>query len=64
MSDDDPFAPIKKAMPLEAQLEAASIDELEARIERLKREIAACEAAIVAKQAQRAAAESVFGGRS
>jgi uncharacterized small protein (DUF1192 family) len=64
MHDDDPFAPVKKAIPLEMQLEAASIDELEARIERLRREIAACETAIAAKRAQRAAADSVFGGRS
>ena len=42
MIDDDPFAPpVKKAVPLEQQLENASIDELEFRIERLKAEIAA-----------------------
>lgn len=63
MFDDDPFAsPAKKPVPLEAQLENASIGELEARIESLKREIAQCEAAIAAKRAQRAAADSVFGG--
>jgi uncharacterized small protein (DUF1192 family) len=63
MIDDDPFAPpVKKAVPLEQQLENASIDELEFRIERLKAEIAACENAIKAKRAQRAAADSVFGG--
>ncbi|QGZ94130.1 DUF1192 family protein [Terricaulis silvestris] len=63
MIDDDPFAPpVKKAVPLEQQLENASIDELEFRIERLKTEIAACEEAIKAKRAQRAAADSVFGG--
>jgi uncharacterized small protein (DUF1192 family) len=64
MHDDDPFAPIRKAIPLEQQLENASIDELEARIERLRGEIAACEEAITAKRAQRAAADSVFGARS
>ncbi|WP_395644964.1 DUF1192 family protein [Terricaulis sp.] len=64
MFDDDPFAPpAKKALSLEAQLENASIDELEDRIERLKGEIAQCERAITAKRAQRAAADSVFGGR-
>jgi uncharacterized small protein (DUF1192 family) len=64
MIDDDPFAPpVKKAVPLEQQLENASIDELEFRIERLKTEIAACEAAIKAKRAQREAADSVFGSR-
>ena len=64
MFDDDPFAPpVKKPVSLEAQLENASIDELESRIERLKAEIAQCERAITAKRAQRAAADSVFGGR-
>ena len=64
MIDDDPFAPpAKKAVPLELQLEAASIDELEARIAKLKAEIAQCEEAIVKKRAQRAAADSVFGSR-
>jgi uncharacterized small protein (DUF1192 family) len=64
MIDDDPFAPpVKKAVPLEQQLENASIDELEHRIEKLKAEIVACEQAISAKRAQRAAADSVFGAR-
>jgi uncharacterized small protein (DUF1192 family) len=64
MIDDDPFAPpVKKTVPLEQQLENASIDELEFRIERLKAEITACEDAIKAKRAQRAAADSVFGSR-
>lgn len=64
MLDDDPFAPpVKKPASLEAQLENASIGELEARIERLKAEIAQCERAIQSKRAQRAAADSVFGSR-
>jgi uncharacterized small protein (DUF1192 family) len=64
MFDDDPFAPpVKKPVSLEAQLENASVDELEARIERLKVEIGMCERAIAAKKAQRAVADSVFGGR-
>ncbi|MGH6952468.1 MAG: DUF1192 family protein [Vitreimonas sp.] len=64
MIDDDPFAPpVKKALSLEAQLENASIDELETRIETLRAEIAQCERAIGAKRAQRAAADSVFGAR-
>lgn len=64
MFDDDPFAPpAKKPMSLEAQLENASIGELESRIERLRAEISACEKAIQAKRAQRAAADSVFGAR-
>jgi uncharacterized small protein (DUF1192 family) len=62
MFDDDPFAPpVKKPMPIETQLENASIDDLEDRIERLKAEIALCEHAIARKRAQRAAADSVFG---
>lgn len=62
MLDDDPFAPpVKKPASLEAQLENASIDDLEDRIARLKVEIAQCERAIAAKRAQRAAADSVFG---
>lgn len=64
MIDDDPFAPPqKKALSLQAQLENASITELEDRIERLRDEIAQCERAIQAKRAQRAAADSVFGAR-
>ena len=64
MFDDDPFAPpVKKPVSLEAQLENASIEELESRIERLKAEISQCELAIAAKRAQRAAADSVFGAR-
>ncbi len=64
MIEDDPFAPpVKKPVPLEQQLEVASIDELEFRIEKLKAEIALCEAAIAAKRKQREAADSVFGAR-
>lgn len=65
MIDDDPFAPpVKKPVSLEVQLETASIDELEHRIERLREEIAQCERAIASKRAQRAAADSVFGSQS
>jgi uncharacterized small protein (DUF1192 family) len=65
MFDDDPFAPpVKKPLSLEAQIENASVEELESRIERLRAEIAQCEHAISAKRAQRAAADSVFGARS
>ncbi|MBL8531779.1 MAG: DUF1192 domain-containing protein [Hyphomonadaceae bacterium] len=65
MFDEDPFAPpAKKPVSLDAQLEIASIEELQDRIERLKAEIQLCEKAINAKRAQRAAAESVFGARS
>jgi uncharacterized small protein (DUF1192 family) len=65
MFDEDPFAPaVRKPGSLEAQIENASIGELQERIERLRAEIAACERAIAAKQAQRAAADSVFGAHS
>jgi uncharacterized small protein (DUF1192 family) len=64
MLEDDPFAPPpKKPLSLEAQLEGASIEDLKERIKRLENEIALCERAIATKAAQRAAAESVFGGR-
>ncbi len=64
MFDEDPFAaPAKKPMSLEAQLENASVGELEDRIERLRAEITQCERAIASKRAQRAAADSVFGAR-
>lgn len=64
MIDDDPFAaPAKKPVPLQAQLENASIEELEARIVTLQGEIQMCEASIKAKRAQREAAHSVFGAR-
>jgi uncharacterized small protein (DUF1192 family) len=64
MFEDDPFAaPIKKAAPLEVQLETASIGELENRIERLQAEIVLCQRAIAAKRAQREAADSVFSSR-
>jgi len=65
MIEDDPFAPpVKKPLSLEAQLENSSIGDLETRIERLRSEISLCERAIAAKRAQRAAADSVFGGRA
>ena len=64
MLDDDPL-PVSALKPpsFEAQLENASIGELESQIERLRAQIAQCEAAIAKKQAQRAAADSFFGGR-
>lgn len=64
MLEDDPFGPsIKKTASLEQQLENASIEELERRIEKLRGEIVQCEQAIKSKRAQRAAADSVFGAR-
>lgn len=61
MFDDDPLA--RRVKP-EAPLETLSIEELSTRIERLKSEIAVCEAAIRAKQGHRHAADSIFGGKS
>lgn len=58
MIDDDPFAPAPKK-PI--ALDLMGIEELEARIETLRGEIAACERAIAAKRAQRNAADSLFG---
>ena len=64
MFDDDPFAPAqKKPLSLQAQLENASIGDLEDRIEQLRGEIAQCERMIAEKRAKRAAADSVFGAR-
>ena len=45
-------------------LEPLSVDELEARIETLKEAIAACEAEIERKKAQKSAADALFGGGS
>jgi uncharacterized small protein (DUF1192 family) len=43
-------------------LEQLSLDELHVRIEALKGQIAACEAEIVRKEAQKDAADALFGG--
>ncbi|MBI1188797.1 MAG: DUF1192 family protein [Alphaproteobacteria bacterium] len=57
MIDDDGLAPHpKKPVPLDLM----GIEELEARIEMLREEIAACEAQITAKRAQRNAADAFF----
>jgi uncharacterized small protein (DUF1192 family) len=63
MLDDDPFAPspLKKAAP---SLDMLSIDELEAKVEALKREIAECERMIAEKRSVRSAADAFFGGRA
>jgi uncharacterized small protein (DUF1192 family) len=60
MFDDEP-SPLKKPA---VTLDLMSIEELEHRIEDLKVQIAACEAAIAAKKKQRAAADAVFGGKT
>ncbi|MEM8987166.1 MAG: DUF1192 domain-containing protein [Pseudomonadota bacterium] len=62
--DDDltPKAPLDLELKgLEKQdLDALSVEDLEARIAAMKAEIARCEAAIGSRQSSRAAAESVF----
>jgi len=64
MLEDDPLSPsAKKPLSLEAELENASVGDLEARIERLREEIVLCEQKIASKRAQRNAAESVFSAR-
>lgn len=44
-------------------LEQLSIEELEARVERLRGEIAECEALIATKRSHRSAADAIFGKR-
>jgi uncharacterized small protein (DUF1192 family) len=62
MFDDDPLAsPLKRPV---VTLDLMSIEDLEAKIEELKAQIAACEVAIVAKKKQRAAADAIFGGKT
>lgn len=64
MQDDEQSPLSKKPLPLQAELDLASIDELNARIARLREEIALCEQTIEAKRRQRSAADAVFGSRS
>lgn len=47
--------------PPAPQLDQLSIEELEAKIERLQREIAECEHMISAKRTHRSAADALFG---
>jgi uncharacterized small protein (DUF1192 family) len=63
MLEDDP-RDAKTPKALNVQLYEASIGELRERIESLKAEIVLCEEAIAKKEAQRGAADSVFGKRS
>ncbi len=63
MHDDDELAAQRKKASLTAELENASIGDLEERIERLRAEISQCERMIASKRAQRAAADNVFGAR-
>ena len=45
-------------------LDQMSIDELRARISTLRDQIAACETEIAKKEAQKSAADALFGGKS
>ena len=57
--DEEPVL-VRKAQTLDQM----SVADLEARITALKDEIAACEAEIERKQAQKRAADALFGGGS
>jgi uncharacterized small protein (DUF1192 family) len=57
LQDEEPIR-IKRPQAL-AQM---SVDELAVRIEHLRQEIAACEAEIERKKAQKRAADALFGG--
>lgn len=64
MMRDDDERPAPKAGPLtEAELQRLGLEELEARILDLRAQIAACEALIASKRAQRSLADQVFAKR-
>lgn len=52
--------PIRATRPM--PLDQMSIEELEARIEEVRKEIALCEQEIEKKRAQKSAADALFGG--
>ena len=60
MAKSDDEEPILVNTP--QTLEQMSVEELEARIALLKEGIAACEAQIEKKRAQKSAADALFGG--
>ena len=62
MDTDDLAPPPRKADFAPRVLDSLSIEELAAYIEELKAEIARTEQAMAAKQAQRGAADALFGG--
>ena len=57
LQDEEPIR-IKRPQALDQM----SVDELGVRIEELRQEIAACEAEIERKKAQKRAADALFGG--
>ena len=60
MEFDEPLRPVRPAIILGEDLSLHSLEELEARIESLKREIERIESVLVAKRSSRTAAETVF----
>ncbi len=62
MFDEDSRSPAAQAVSLGDNLAPLSIEDLEARVEALRAEIARVETELTAKRAGRAAAEAVFGG--
>ncbi len=62
MFDDDGRSPPAPAVSLGDNLAPLSIEDLEARVDALRAEIARVEAELTSKRAGRAAAEAVFGG--
>lgn len=59
VSDEEPVL-VKRAQAIDQM----SVAELDVRIAHLKSEIAACEAEIEKKKAQKSAADALFGGGS
>ena len=60
MEFDEPRQPVRPAIVLGEDLSLHSLEELEARIESLKREIERIESVLVEKRSSRTAAETVF----
>jgi uncharacterized small protein (DUF1192 family) len=60
MEFDEPRQPVRSAIVLGEDLSLHSLEELESRIESLKREIERIESVLVAKRSSRTAAETVF----
>jgi uncharacterized small protein (DUF1192 family) len=57
---DEPRQPVRPAIVLGEDLSLHSLEELEARIESLKREIERIESVLAEKRSSRTAAETVF----
>lgn len=57
---DEPLRPVRPAIVLGEDVSLQSLEELESRIESLKREIERIESVLVEKRSSRTAAETVF----